>query len=439
MKKFLSSVKNKFAGWFPFDTKENIKRSVLKVLVIIDVIFLLFAVVYLCGALAYSLTNKYSLTDKYPEFYEGIFSDFSQIGFYALRRDAFSMEVGSSYSAFFLLLMYPFALIFKKDINVAEELYGLNFDEPQNLVIISSWRFWVSYLLFYAVCFVLLYFVTRAYIKKHNLEINRVFLVFLLSGPTIFTMIRGNMLFPALILTMVFLCWHDSKNPVLVELSILSLAVAGVLKLYPLIFCVFLLKDKKWFQVVRLALYFAIFYIVPCFCFEGGVKAYIHNLLNFSVGESDLRYVTMKNLSFTSIVYKILFAPAVALGVKHYAVFDWISVAFAIALLVFIFITSIRTQSHFKTCLLCLCAIILVPPVSYSYSLTFLWIVFLTYFKDFSAHSMKQNLIFLISTLIVYILPISWFGQIVISILFIVLTFVTGVSVFKEKKLEVDK
>lgn len=434
MKKFLSSVKSKLADAFPFDTEENIKKSVIKVLAVIGVVFLLFAVVYLCGALAYALTNKYSLSDKYPEFYEGIFSDYSQIGFYALKRNAFSMEVGSSYSAFFLLIMYPFALIFKKDLNVAEELYGLNFGEPQNLVVISSWRFWASYLLFYAICFVLLYFVTRAFIRKHNLNINRVFLVFLISGPTIFTMIRGNILFPALILTMVFLCWHDSKNPVLAELSVLSLALAGVMKLYPLIFCVFLLKDKKWFKVVRLALYFAFFYIVPCFCFDGGFKTYADNLLNFSVGESDERYVTMKNLSFTSLIYKIFFAPAVALGVKHYAAFDWVSVVFAVVLLVFIFITAIRTRSYFKTCLLCLCAIVLVPPVSYSYSLTFLWILFLTYFKDFSAHLMKQNLMFLISTLIVYILPISWFGQIIITILFIALTFVTGVSVFKEKE-----
>ena len=439
MKNFLNSIKNKFVRFFPFDTKENIIKSVLKVLIVIDVIFLLFAVVYLCGALAHSLTNKYTPLDKYPEFYEGIFSDYSQIGFYALRKNAFSMEVGSSYSAFFLLIMYPFALIYKKDLNLAEQLYGLNFGEPHNLVIISSWRFWISYLLFYAICFVLLYLVTRAFIKKHNLEINRVFLLFLISGPTIFTMIRGNILFPALILTMVFLCWHDSKNPVLVELSIISLALAGVMKLYPLIFCVFLLKDKKWFRVVRLALYFAIFYIVPCFCFEGGVKAYIDNLLNFSVGESDERYVTMKNLSFTSIIYKILFAPAVALGVKHYAAFDWISVAFAVALLVLIFITSIRTNSYFKRCFLCLSAIILVPPVSYSYSLTFLWIVFLTYFKDISARSLKENLVFLISTWVCYILPISWFGQIIITILIIVLTVLTFISIFKEKKFEVYK
>ncbi len=429
MKKFLTSIKNLLARVFPFDTEENIIKSVLKVLVGIFAVFMVFAVIYLCYALADSFCGNR------PLFYDGIFSDFSQIGYYATKRNAFSMECGSSYSALFLLLMYPFGLIFKKDldkIGVVPE-----FGETENLLTISSYRFWISYFLFYIIFFVLLYLVTRAFIKKHSLNISRVFLVFILSGPSIFMMVRGNILLPAIILTMVFLCWHDSKNPVVAELSIISLAVAGVMKLYPLIFCIFLLKDKKWFKVVRLALYFAFFYIVPCFCFEGGFKAYLDNLLNFSVGESDLRYTTMKNLSFTSIIYKILFAPAVALGVKHYAVFDWISIAFALALLVFIFITGIRTRSYFKTCLLCVSAIILIPPVSYSYSLTFLWILFLTYFKDFSAHSMKENLIFLISTLIVYILPIAWFGQIVITILFIVLTFFTGVSVFKEKKLEV--
>ncbi|MDE7306535.1 MAG: DUF2029 domain-containing protein [Clostridia bacterium] len=427
MKKFFKTIKTFFLRFFPCDSEDRLLFNILKVLLFVLVIMTVCALAYLCYATANAITGNVT------KFYDDMFRDFSQIGYYAVKRNAFSMENGSSYSAFFLLMMWPFAAIFKKDLDAMGVVQ--EFGEAENLIIISSYRFWIAFFLFYAVCFVLLYLVTRAFIKKHSLNVKGVFIVFLISGPALAMLIRGNLLLPSLILTMVFLCWYDSKNKVAAEFALIALAVAGVLKIYPLVFGVFLLKDKKWFEIIRTALYFALFYILPCFCFDGGFKVYLENLFGFSV--VDNKFTSIKNMSFAGIVYKLIFLPLTALGVPEYAAFDWVCMALALALLAFIVVAALVTRSYFKRCLLCVCALVLVPNVSYPYALIFTWIVFLTYFKDFSAHKTRTNFVFLILSCVTYLLPVCWYAQIIISVILIVLTFIAGVTAFKEKKLEV--
>ena len=65
-----------------------------------------------------------------------------------------------------------------------------------------------------------------------------------------------------MIFLLLFLLLYKSDNAILRELGYISLVLAGLIKIYPLFFGVFLLKDKKIFASARVAVYFfSIFFL----------------------------------------------------------------------------------------------------------------------------------------------------------------------------------
>lgn len=91
-----------------------------------------------------------------------------------------------------------------------------------------------------------------------------------MSSVFIFAYERGNPVILAGLMTAMFVFYHDSKDKVARELSLLALAVAAALKGYPALFGVLLLVRGEFLATARLAVYGCAMCFLPFLCLDGG-------------------------------------------------------------------------------------------------------------------------------------------------------------------------
>ena len=146
-----------------FHLQDGVFQEKDKLLVILKKILLVPLLVAGGAAIVYFLylaANAYAGTEV-KFFYPRIFCDFTQVAYFSINKDAYLLEGGSSYSALSLWLLAPFALIFKKDLDGIDYVSGsVNWGEP-NMQIMASYRFWIAFLLYQAICFVSIYFLAK--------------------------------------------------------------------------------------------------------------------------------------------------------------------------------------------------------------------------------------------------------------------------------------
>lgn len=114
---------------------------------------------------------------------------------------------------------------------------------------------------------------------------NALSLVFLLSYAFLYLFERGNILLFAFAFLLAFAAYRDSPSRVKRELSLLALAAAAALKLYPALFGLFLLRERRFREIGRTVLYFLLLSVLPSFFFGGPrlvFGALLHNLFSFA-------------------------------------------------------------------------------------------------------------------------------------------------------------
>lgn len=84
---------------------------------------------------------------------------------------------------------------------------------------------------------------------------------------------RGNIIILSFVCTYVFVVGRHSSNPIKRELAYISLALAAGLKIYPALYGLLLIKEKKWNDALRTMLYGGMSVVLPCFLFEEKLSA----------------------------------------------------------------------------------------------------------------------------------------------------------------------
>ncbi len=109
-------------------------------------------------------------------------------------------------------------------------------------------------------------------------------LLMVFSYPMLYCVQRGNILLLAMVLTMFFVFYRNDERKWVRELSYLALAAAAGLKLYPAVFGLLLVTDKKYREALRLVAYGVVFTFLPFFFYDGfeSVRDLIDNLRAFS-------------------------------------------------------------------------------------------------------------------------------------------------------------
>lgn len=154
------------------------------------------------------------------------------------------------------------------------------------------------YVAYTVVLTVFLLFLIQGLMKRKGRgEQLAVTLIVLLSAPFIGLYERGNSAFLVLIFLMAFALLRDSDRAWKRETALLCLAAATGFKLYPAVFGLLYLQEKRWGEAVRLTLY-GVFLVFFPFVFFGGFGKIPVLLYNFQfitksvIGQGDLRSVT---------------------------------------------------------------------------------------------------------------------------------------------------
>jgi hypothetical protein len=142
------------------------------------------------------------------------------------------------------------------------------------------------YFVFVVLSLVLFVSLIKNHMKNNNLERYSYSFPLLLvfSYPMIYCIQRGNIALLSLVFSMFFVFNRNSENKFMRELSLILLAVAAGIKLYPAAFGLLLITDRKFKESIRLVIYGLICFVLPFFFYDGieSIRDLIFNLKNFS-------------------------------------------------------------------------------------------------------------------------------------------------------------
>lgn len=244
------------------------------------------------------------------------------------------------------------------------------------------------------------YLVCTFWKKGSKLERNVFAVLMLFTVPFLYQFERANIIFLTLILAMLFFAWKDSENKILKELSFLSLAIAAGMKLYPAVFGLLLVKEKRYKETIRLILYGILFFLLP-FLFYGELPdiliVLLKNLMNTS-GTFSMTRIGCQ-LDYTTVLQNVFTWTG---GNRVF----WAGV-FRIILIAGGMWSIIVLRQEWKCILLLTCIIIGIPSISYVYTAIFIVIPLIVYLD--SGNKTYKDLIYLLGMLLVIIpLPFCW-------------------------------
>ena len=251
------------------------------------------------------------------------------------------------------------------------------------------------YMVFCIVCLLSmgLMITDKLQVKKWE-KVSCLYLV-MLSGPMLYLLQRGNILLLALVLTMFYCFYYDSESKVVRELAYLSLAIAAGIKIYPAIFGLLLVQDKKYKETIRLIIYGIVFFTVP-FLHYGGFREMI-TMFQALGGANFTAHGFGYNVSFDNFIrlsYHLL-----GHDMEHISVW-WNLIPIVVSFFIFLFAGAKWKRNLGLTLLL-----IWLPSFSYTYVLTFLLIPLILFFNE-----EKRKLDWYYSLLLVILLAPASFG-----------------------------
>lgn len=360
----------------------------------------------------------------------GIFSDFVVIMNFSLEESPYVVG-DSSYPPIAIAILYPFALICK-DIFAVYRHSELTADELTAELTLYP-QFWIAILLFFAICSVAIVLLTSrlfGIVGKDRLKLG---VIILLSSPFVYAVMRGNTIYFALIFLVLFLVLKDAKNPVARELGYFFLALAGAIKIYPLFFGVFLLKDKKIFASIRVAIYFAMIFGLSFFLFRSDLdnfSPFLDRLGGFMSNE--VRLLGANNLSISALIYKFLhlFIPKLS---SDSLIFSTINLSVIIVVFALSTFSAIATKNNFSRYAICFAIVVLIPTISYFYVIIFAILPFLEYIRSYSAMGISKRIFYFAAFLFLFVtaflLPKNF---ILHSLIILAILIVEVASVMKE-------
>ncbi len=255
--------------------------------------------------------------------------------------------------------------------------------------------------IFYCLITTIAYFIIMQTTKRGSIKEKTLFTtITLFTIPFIYQYERANIIFLALIFLLLFFLWIDSENKIFREIALISLAIAAGIKIYPAIFGLLLLKEKRFKESFRLIIYGLLFTFAPFLFFDGihVIPKFIENLFfasnQFSMSRQGLK------LSYTSTISTIFehFDNAPIILSKIFVV---VSVLGGI-------LSSFFLKEKWKTVLLLTCLMVGIPSISYAYTPMFMVIPLMMLLDHPDKHKKTEFLYLGLLILILFPIPFFW-------------------------------
>lgn len=263
------------------------------------------------------------------------------------------------------------------------------------------------YLIYSTLSILLLAFSIILVGKKYN-KTKEAFLLFIIlffSAPMLGSaFLAGNSIILVISLLILFFYLRDSENKKERELALILLAIAAGLKMYPAIFGLLYLKEKRFKEAIRLIIYGLLFFFVP-FIFFDGLKGFINwfNLVSkLSALQYDYRIQYIKGLTFMLGKHII----------NNSNVLDLITNITPIIFVLLMFILFCLSKNKYRSILFLVFIMIFFPNNSFRYVLNYLFIPFIFYFLEKGDERKNYNYFVMIIYALIFSIPII-FGLII--------------------------
>lgn len=256
-----------------------------------------------------------------------------------------------------------------------------------------------------AIICIIFFVIFSAFICEELLNVSKkekylfVFLIFF-SIPMLFEIERLNIVFVAWIFLGLFFIWKDSQNAFLREFSYVCLAISAAIKIYPAIFGLLIVFEKRYMDAIRTLIYGVAFFFTP-FLYFGGAGKFIDNLIAIvNHFQSSVDFMVESHGNY---------------NISYYAIGDFLSVKMKndlilpvqIVLFLLVFSSLFLLHSYEKRVLALVCIMIGIPNSSFCYIVIFL-IYPIIFFLNRT--SQKEAIIYLLFLLMMlYPLPIGYF------------------------------
>ncbi len=173
---------------------------------------------------------------------------------------------------------------------------------------------------------------------------------------------RGNSVMIVVVLLLIALNWRESESKTKRELAMVLIAICAGIKIYPAIFGLLYLKEKRWRETLRLILYGIIFFFGPFLFFLGkdGFLLWLSNILDTFNVECVGRVQFIKGIFCT--------ASFLATGKAHEAAGTSFAIFFLLMMVFLAFLSNNRNRTVFFLC----AAMTFFPANAFRYTLCYL-------------------------------------------------------------------
>ncbi|MBQ3056949.1 MAG: DUF2029 domain-containing protein [Clostridia bacterium] len=228
----------------------------------------------------------------------------------------------------------------------------------------AQWSAWHSYpaavlsvCLF--LCLSLVLFVEVLRREPHPRPLRLLLALFLaVSFPVLFLIERGNLVLLCLAALIVYSQNYGSESAVAREVGLFALAVATALKIYPLLFGLPLLGERRWRDAAHAAIYAFLLFLIPSFFFGGPL---------FCAG-----WLVKNTLYYSGYAGRGAISLFAAWGIPATLARAVIYALYA-ALLLFLILSALLPRRPWKTWAFCAAALLAVPSVFSAYN----WVLML--------------------------------------------------------------
>ena len=190
-------------------------------------------------------------------------------------------------------------------------------------------------------------------------------LINILSGPFLFLLERGNLLLLSVCGTFIFAALHQSPNRALRIIAYISLSISAAIKIYPFIFSFILLGEHRYRAFSFTALLTFMLFIVP-FALLGGMDALFGLLAGLN------QFVNDHSAHGFGLQFSILNMLHVLEAILGHALPRSLDTVLCFAVLVLGIYFLIRETSSWTKFVVAGLLCVIVPSVSYTYSLVML-------------------------------------------------------------------
>ncbi len=225
----------------------------------------------------------------------------------------------------------------------------------------------VSLLLFLLLAVTVSAFLVSSFYKGKSGEKKFLILIILLSGGFLFEYERANTIILAVIFLLIFVWLKDSKNFFLRELALIALACAAGIKVYPAVFGLLLIRDKRWKDAIRAVIYGGLVMFLPFLLFGG--RHSIRLLFDTLNTSNSGTYGT--GLSFKVDLANAVRTLGMLFGWSDEAVID-ICGKLSYALLLLAVVPVCTLKKEWKAVSLLALAVILTPAFNFYYALSYI-------------------------------------------------------------------